>query len=236
MRPGRRGLRKRVETMKTRIASLAAALLLGIVAPEPVHAAQVSDATYWPVGYQSTYCSWLAAPNAAGYAAYVNGVRVPLETSASVSFIDTGRVEGLIGKLLGPADVVEFAPLDNEGRPGTAVRAGYKSYRYVFIPAATLQFGGRQTGLDPSALEQVQAFAQLLRQHGFTRMIAVGHDPGPVSPYRLGRLRAEAATSALGSLVAVAMTTRSDGNKSPLVPNATAADLAAARRVELGLR
>ena len=235
MRPGWRDVELKVKTMKIRIASLGTALLIALLAPQTVAAVPVGDAACWPVSFQHAYCTWTAVPDAAGYAAFVNGMRVPFEASPSVPFIDVGRMEGLIGSLIGPADVVDIASFDEHGRSGQTVRPGYRSYGYVFIPSMTLQFGPNQSRLDAAALAKLESFAVLLRAHGFTRMIAVGHDPGPAGPYRLGRLRAEATTSALGDLLTISMASRSAGNQSPVASNATEAGRSDNRRVELGV-
>ena len=144
MRPGWRDVESKVKTMKIRIASLGTALLIALLAPQTVAAVPVGDAACWPVSFQHAYCTWTAVPDAAGYAAFVNGTRVPFEASPSVPFIDVGRMEGLIGSLIGPADVVEIASFDEHGRSGQTVRPGYRSYGYVFIPSMTLQFGMRE--------------------------------------------------------------------------------------------
>lgn len=225
--------------LRQRLVTVVAAALLATVGSQPASAAQVPDATFWPVGYQETFLSWSATPDAYGYLAYANGAPVPITVSAPQSFYDSGRREVTIDVLLGPKDIVEIAAIDSTGAIGPRMRAKYGVSDYVFFPELDVQFAESST--TPSAMGQskIVVFSQLLAEHGFTRMIAVGHDAGPVgapNAYRLGQLRARAVAAAVGRLVSVATVTSSWGNSSPLESNATALGRAINRRVELGLR
>lgn len=215
------------------------AISFALAAPAPAAALDVASATYWPIGSHLTFVSWPTVPGASGYRAIVNGSQVALELSAPRSFIDSGRIEATIGNLLGPADTVEISALNDAGVAGAKLRASYATYDYVFIPDLNLQFAENKTAPDAAALARIRAFAQLVAQHGFTRIVVIGHDAGPVGAadaYRFGQLRARAAAAAIGKLVTVRTTTSSLGNSAPLESNATAGGRAVNRRVELGLR
>lgn len=225
--------------LRQRLGTVLAAVLLATAGSQPASAAQVPNATFWPVGYQETFLSWSATPDAFGYLAYVNGVPVPVVVSAPQSFIDSGRREVTIDALLGPADVVELAVIDAAGGVGPRIRAAYGASDYLFLPELDVRFAENATAPDATGLSKIVVFSQLLSQHGFTRMIAVGHDAGSVgapNAYRLGQLRARAVATAVGRLVSVATVTSSWGNSSPIESNATALGRAVNRRVELGLR
>lgn len=222
-----------------RIASLIVALALTAVGSSPAHGRQVDGATYWPVGYQQTFTSWIPVDGAADYAAFVNGARIPVEISTPMNFIESGRVEATVRQLLGPADVLEIAAIDEAGVVGVRSRAVYGSHGYVFIPTLQVLFDANRTVPDAAALRRIRAFAQLLTQHGFTRIIAIGHDAGVVgapNAYRTGMLRAQSVAAAVARLTPVAASVASGGNSYPLASNDTAGGRATNRRVELGLR
>lgn len=222
-----------------RIATLVCSLVLALICPEPAGALQVTGATYWPVGYRLTFLSWPAVTDATDYEAFVNGVAVPTQISTPASFAENRHIEATVGSLLGPADVVEVAAIDAAGTVGPRVRATYNSSGFVFIPGMTLHFSKWQTTLDRAAMTRIRAFAQMAEQHGFTRMIAVGHDagvPGTNGAYWLGKFRARAAVAAVGEMVTMSTVVSSWGNAAPVTSNATAEGRLQNRRVELGLR
>ena len=203
-------------------------------------ATAVESATYWPLSQDRTYLTWLASPDVAGYAVFVNGSPVPVEMSMPTEFADSGRIEANVEAMLGPADLVEIAALGSEGVVGTKSRAEYRAHGYIYLPELNLTFSDRLASLDPIDVAKLRTFAELAAEHGFTQLIAVGHDAsataGAPTPYRLGQLRARAAAGVIGRWVSVPVVVSSLGASSPVGSNATPEGRAANRRVELGLR
>ena len=224
-----------MKTQRHLFAILTAAVGLAMfsASTSPAMAQPVAGARYNVIDYRTTNLTWLVAPGATGYAVFVNGTRAPITSSSGA------QIDVILGRLLGPADVVEVAAIDANGNVGQRTRAEYWSWGYVNYLPISLGFGQGSATLSADAVSAVRTFAAVVKKHGFTKVVATGHDAGAApSPtgYRLGQARAKAARTALAKFVDVEITASSWGNAAPIASNATAAGRTANRRVDFSLR
>lgn len=212
-----------------RLTAAIALSLTSLVASSSNASATVGDPLYTIVDFNQTSVSWIADPQTTKYDVYVNGALVrTVQGSTSIHVT--------IGRLLGPADKVEIA---STATPTVKTTATYWSYRYVYFPSYVVRFAVKSTSLNADAKAKIAAFAALAKKHGFTNVRAFGHDAGRYAApgaWDLGMRRSNVVLAALTkALPGADLKTEalSQGNSFPVASNATAAGMAANRRVEL---